>query len=125
MKVQQIQQLKQNQNNERMQKKQPQFKGAEAFLRCLATNQAIGATAVDFGFMVVPRTGTDLVQRGPAAGLETGRREASGTLNHALIGVYGGAAGAVLAALAGLKKTYGTSSNNILASHIVRQASED
>ena len=115
MKVQQIQQLKQNQNNERMQKKQPQFKGAEAFLRCLATNQAIGATAVDFGFMVVPRTGTDLVQRGPAAGLETGRREASGTLNHALIGVYGGAAGAVLAALAGLKKTYGTSSNNILA----------
>ena len=115
MKVQQIQQLKQNQNNERMQKKQPQFKGAEAFLRCLATNQAIGATAVDFGFMVVPRTGTDLVQRGPAAGLETGRREASGTLNHALIGVYGGAAGAVLAALAGLKNTYGTSSNNILA----------
>ena len=72
MKVQQIQQLKQNQNNEQLQKKQPQFKAADAFLRCLATNQAIGATAVDFGFMVVPRTGTDLVQRGPAAGLETG-----------------------------------------------------
>lgn len=115
MKVQQIQQLKQNQNNERMKKKQPQFKGAEAFLRCLATNQAIGATAVDFGFMVLPRTGTDLVQRGPAAGLETGRREASGTVNHAMIGVYGGASGAVLATLAGLKKTYGTKSNNILA----------
>lgn len=114
MKVQQIQQLEQNQNKKRLQKKQPQFKAADAFLRLLATNQAIGATAVDFGFMVLPRTGTDLIKRGPDAGLETGRREASGTLNHALIGVYGGAAGTVLAALAGLKKTYGTNSNDIL-----------
>ena len=76
MKVQQIQQLKINNSND--QKKNPQFKAADAFLRILATNQAIGATAVDFGFMVLPRTSTDFIKRGPAAGLETGRREASG-----------------------------------------------
>lgn len=115
MKVQQVQQLKQNQNNEQLQKKQPQFKAADAFLRCLATNQAIGATAVDFGFMVVPRTGTDLVKRGPAAGLETGRREASGTLNHALIGVYGGAAGAAIAVLSGIGREYDVKANKIMA----------
>lgn len=115
MKVQRIQQLKQNQKNDRLQKQQPQFKAADAFLRLLATNQAIGATGVDFGFMVLPRTTTDFIKRGPAAGLETGRREASGTLNHALIGVYGGAAGAALAALSGVGRNYNVNTNEIMA----------
>ena len=110
MKIQQIQQ-----NNIQL-RKDVQFKGAaDGFLRYLATNQAVGANAVDVSFMVVPRTGTDLVKRGPAAGLETGRREASGTINHTLIGTYGAAAGAVIAALGGINREYGTKANNIMA----------
>lgn len=97
-------------------KKAPQFKGAgDAFLRYLATNQAVGANAVDVGFMVFPRTATDLIGRGPAAGLETGRREASGTINHSLIGVYGGVAGAAIAGIAGINKKFGTKANTIMA----------
>ncbi len=92
----------------------PQFKGvADGALRFLATNQAIGANGVDLAFMVIPRTTTDLVKRGPAAGLETGRREASGTLNHSLIGVYGGLSGAVLATLLGVDRKFGTNANSM------------
>lgn len=110
MKIQQIQQ-----NNIQL-KKDVQFKGAaDGFLRYLATNQAVGANAVDLSFMVIPRTSTDLVKRGPAAGLETGRREASGTLNHTLIGTYGAAAGALIAALSGINREYGTKANDIMA----------
>ena len=101
MKIQQIQQ------NNIQQRKNPQFKAAaDGFLRYLATNQAVGANAVDFSFMVVPRTSTDLVKRGPAAGLETGRREASGTINHTLIGTYGAAAGAIIATLGGINREF-------------------
>lgn len=109
MKVHQIQQSK-------IQKQEPQFKGAgDAFLRYLATNQAVGANGVDVTFMVLPRTGTDLVQRGPAAGLETGRREASGTANHTLVGVYGLGSGLLAASLMGIDKKFGTNVNNIFA----------
>ena len=108
MKVQQIQQI----NTE--QKKTPKFKGgADAFLRYLATNQAIGANTVDVAFMVLPRTTTDLVNRGPAAGLETGRREASGTANHTLIGLYGALSGAVIAAFMRLKNAFGIKANSL------------
>lgn len=111
MKVQRIQQNNIDQTNNR-----PQFKGVgDVFLRYLATNQAVGANAVDVGFMVIPRTGTDLIQRGPAAGLETGRREASGTINHSLVGVYGVAAGALIAALMGFNGNYGVCANDIMA----------
>jgi len=90
------------------------FKGAlDGTLRYLATNQAIGANAVDLGFMVIPRTGTDLINRGPEAGLETGRREASGTLNHSLIGVYGGASGLILATLLGLNNKFDFNVNSL------------
>ncbi len=54
----------------------------------LDTNKAWGANAVDIGAMVLPRTAVDFT-RGPAAGMETARREASGTTNHTLIGAYG------------------------------------
>ena len=85
------------------------FTGAfDAFtlgLRFLETNQAWGANAVDIGSMVLPRTTIDFINRGPAAGMETGRREASGTINHSLVGVYGTIAGFLLAAA--LDRKYG------------------
>ena len=113
MKVQQIQQnsIKNNQKKHR-----PNFKGiVDTSLRYLVTNQALGANGVDIAFMVVPRTATDIIKRGPAAGLETGRREASGTANHSLIGAYGIASGIVAAKLMGIDKKYGTKINEIFA----------
>lgn len=74
------------------QKSQVEFKGMETGLiqamNFLNTNQAWGATAVDLGCMVVPRTAVDFT-RGPDAGFETMRRESSGTANHAMVGAYG------------------------------------
>ena len=113
MKVQQInQQQNYNKNNNRQ-----TFTGAAdtavQLLRFLDTNQAWGATAVDFSCMVAPRTLTDFT-RGPAAGVETLRREASGTVNHAAVGlVYGPLAGMLLAAAVNSK--YGIKAQNIYA----------
>ena len=102
-------------NNSQKQNNSPRFKGAvDSAFRYMATNQAIGANAVDFGFMVAPRTGIDLVSRGPDAGWETGRREASGTANHTMIGIYGMGAGALVGAIMGVDRKYGTKSNSIL-----------
>ena len=108
MKVQQIQQ--QNQTI----KKNPQFKSADGILRYLAVNQAVGANAVDLSFMVIPRTGSDMIRRGPLAGMETLRREIMGTINDSLIGVYGILGGAIAAKLMGMKK-FTPDANNILA----------
>ena len=110
MKIQQIQK-----NNIQNNKQEPSFKSVSGVLRYLATNQAVGANAVDLGFMVIPRTGTDLVNRGPAAGLETGRREASGTLNHSLIGVYGSIAGGIIGLAMGTDRKFGTKVNDVMA----------
>lgn len=87
------------------------FDAATVFLRFLDTNQAWGANAVDLGSMVIPRTTIDMVKRGPAAGMETGRREASGTINHSLVGVYGTLAG--LAIATALNKKYGIKAHKI------------
>ncbi len=85
-------QFNQQQNNH------PKFgSGLDTTLRYLATNQAVGANGVDFCFMVSPRTASDMIKRGPAAGMETLRREIMGTINDSLIGCYGMAAGALLA----------------------------
>lgn len=101
MKVQQTQQIT-----------QPQFKGAiDSGLRYLATNQAIGANAVDFSFMVAPRSASDFAKRGPAAGMETFRREIMGTVNDSCIGLFGAAAGAALAMQ--INKHYGLNVNHI------------
>ena len=106
MKVQKIQQ---QQNNNLQQNTPAQFKGAgDSFLRYLATNQAVGANGVDLCFMVIPRTGSDMIRRGPLAGFETLRREIMGTINDSLIGVYGMAAGVLAASLMGFNKKYGT-----------------
>ena len=79
----------------------PSFTGLDAttlvqFLRFLDTNPAWGTNLVDLGFMVTPRVVVDTT-RNPDAGLETFRREIMGTTNHASVGAYGLAAGAVLA----------------------------
>ena len=115
-------------------KKAPNFKGAgDAFLRFLATNQGVGANLTDFSFMVVPRTLSD-AQRGPAACVETARREASGTANHSLIGAYGLASGVVLSTILGLKGKFNTEANSmftapetldILASNKAKQLKEN
>ena len=94
----------------------PNFTGGfDLFLRFLDTNQAWGATFVDLGFMVLPRTGTDFT-RNVDAGVETLRREGSGNANHAMIGLYGTAAGLLLAS--GLNKAYGLGKNDVKASSI-------
>ncbi len=113
MKVQPIiPQIKQNKENK---KDNIKFTGAfDALtlgLRFLETNQAWGANAVDLGSMVIPRTTVDFINRGPAAGMETGRREASGTINHSLVGVYGTVAGLALATT--LNKKFGIKAHKI------------
>ena len=116
MKIAKIQQnyINEKQENQNAQRNQnPNFRSVDGVLRFLATNQAIGANLVDFSFMVVPRTTTDLISRGPDAGLETARREASGTVNHTLIGLYGMAAGAVAAALLGIDNEFGIKANDL------------
>lgn len=91
----------------------PNFTGVSSLLRFLDTNQAWGANAVDLCSMVIPRTTVDFVNRGPEAGVETGRRESMGTANHSLVGVYGTLAGFALAA--GFNKKYGIKANKIFA----------
>lgn len=85
------------------------------FLRFLDTNQAWGANLVDVGSMVIPRTWYDTKNRGLATGLETGRRESTGTFNHAMVGVYGTVAGAALAM--GLNKAYQFKAHKIFANN--------
>ena len=78
----------------------PSFKGPVDFvaqgitqaLNFLNTSPAIGACFVDFGFMVTPRTAVDF-SRSLDAGVETGIREGSGTINHAMAGAVGLGAG--------------------------------
>lgn len=74
----------------------PSFKGAGAVatqaFNFLNTSPAVGACFVDFFSMVLPRTLVDF-NRSPDAGLETGFRESSGTINHALAGFVGLGAG--------------------------------
>lgn len=116
MKIQQLsQQIYNNKNNKN--NNQPQFTGlfenSSLLLRFLDTNQAWGANTVDVCSMVIPRTTVDFVNRGPEAGTETARREATGTVNHSLIGVYGTMAGFLLAA--SINNKYGIKAHKIFA----------
>ena len=82
--------------NQQQQNYRPQFKGpVDETFRFLATNQAVGANCVDFCFMVSPRSASDLIKRGPAAGAETFRREIMGTVNDSCVGLFGAGAGAL------------------------------
>lgn len=86
------------QSTQQYQNKNINFKNAvDTGLRFFATNQALGANAVDVAFMVAPRTTSDMIQRGPTAGMETLRREIMGTVNDTLIGSYGIIAGSLIA----------------------------
>ena len=104
-------------NNRNQKSKTPQFTGGfDAFtlaLRFLETNQAWGANAVDLCSMAIPRTTVDFVNRGPAAGTETMRREASGTVNHSLVGAYGTLAGLALAS--SINNKFGIKAHKIFA----------
>lgn len=117
MKILETPQLQTQPGNKKEQKQNINFKGASDYislgLRFLDTNQAWGANGVDVGSMVLPRTTVDTINRGPAAGLETGRREASGTINHSLIGVYGSLA--ALAFSLALNKTFNVRADKIFA----------
>lgn len=66
-------------------------------LNWLNTSPAIGACFVDFFSMVLPRTAVDF-GRSKDAGLETGFRESSGTINHAAAGFVGLGAGYLVSA---------------------------
>ena len=84
---------------------------ADVTLRYLATNQAVGANLMDLCSMVAPRTINDGIKRGPAAGMETGRREVMGTVNDSCVGLFGSAAGFLVAG--SLSKKYDTKVNKI------------
>ncbi len=115
----------QNLNNEQPQRngQNPHFTGVgsvlltggNVFLRFLDTNQAWGANLVDVGSMVIPRTAYDMTERGFSLGLETGRRESTGTFNHAMVGVYGTVAGALMAFA--LNKAYDIKAHKIFANN--------
>lgn len=119
--------------NQQQQNYRPQFKGpVDETFRFLATNQAVGANCVDFCFMVSPRSASDLIKRGPAAGAETFRREIMGTVNDSCVGLFGAGAGALVAY--SLCKKYGTNVNkmftapetlNILAENKAHQVQEN
>ena len=113
--IPQIQLNNSNHKNDNTVKSNPSFTGgADLLLRFLDTNQAWGANAVDFFFMVLPRTATDFT-RGTDAGLETARRESMGTINDSAVGAYGTAAGLVLAT--GINNTYGLKGKGKLKAH--------
>lgn len=108
----QLQQNKKSRNSENI-----KFAGGfDAFtlaLRFLETNQAWGANAVDLCSMAIPRTAVDFINRGPDAGTETMRREASGTVNHSMVGVYGSLAGLLLAS--SINNKFGIKAQKIFA----------
>lgn len=125
MKIQNITpQIQHQQLNNKKQDDQPRFTGgAEVLntgmnlltggLRFFETNQAWGANAVDLGSMVIPRTWTDMRERGPQAGTETFIRESCGTFNHSMVGVYGTLAGMLLATA--LNGNFGIKAHKIFA----------
>ncbi|MCD8378189.1 MAG: hypothetical protein LUB59_05320 [Candidatus Gastranaerophilales bacterium] len=75
------------------------FRGFTPVMDYLATNPVWGATAVDVLSMGGPRTCIDTHKRGASAGMETGFREFSSTINDAAVGLYGLLAGTVLAGM--------------------------
>ena len=102
---------------ENTQVKNPAFTGAmdglSSFLSFLDTNPAVGTCVVDLGSMVIPRTTVDFINRGPSAGAETARREATGTTNHSTVGLDGFVVGSLLAT--GLNSKYGIKAHKIFA----------
>lgn len=110
-----LNQLKQNRHGQQNNQQQ-NFTGAldvvPLALRFLDTSPAWGASMIDVSSMVLPRTIVDF-QRGPDAGMETAVRESSSSVNHAMVGVYGGLMGLALAN--GFNNKFGIKFNKIFA----------
>ena len=104
---------RQNNQQEMMNKTQPSFKGFSGALNYFATNMGVGACATDLGFMVIPRTVNE-IPRGFDSSAEAGFRESFGTTNHAAIGAYGLAGGALLGGA--LASQYGVEATRIFTS---------
>jgi hypothetical protein len=77
--------------------------GLNTAMNFFATNQALGASATDMGFMVIPRTAVDMT-RTPEAGIETGRRELASCLLYACMGFFGVGAAMTVGAISDVKK---------------------
>ena len=109
------QQFNTNIYKQNAQNKKPAFKGVwNSTLKFLADEPVWGATLIDVGAMVVPRTWTDMKKRGFNAGFETGFRESESSANDAFVGLYGVAAGTLIATA--INKKYGVKANKIFAS---------
>lgn len=104
---------RQNNQQEMTNKTQTSFKGFSGALNYFATNMGVGACATDLGFMVIPRTANE-IPRGFDAAAEAGFRESFGTTNHAAIGAYGLAGGALLGGA--LASQYGVEATRIFTS---------
>ena len=93
----------------------PAFKGFwNKSYKFLADEPVWGATIIDITAMVAPRTWTDGKNRGFNAGFETGFRESESSANDAAVGLYGVAAGSMIAGA--INKKYGVKVNKIFAS---------
>ena len=93
----------------------PAFKGFwNKSYKFLADEPVWGATIIDLTAMVAPRTWTDGKNRGFNAGFETGFRESESSANDAAVGLYGVAAGSLIAGA--INKKYGVKVNKIFAS---------
>ena len=93
----------------------PAFKGFwNKSYKFLADEPVWGATIIDLTAMVAPRTWTDGKNRGFNAGFETGFRESESSANDAAVGLYGVAAGSLIAGA--INHKYGVKVNKIFAS---------
>lgn len=102
-------------NKNRNDSNAPAFKGFwNKSYKFLADEPVWGATIIDLTAMVAPRTWTDGKNRGFNAGFETGFRESESSANDAAVGLYGVAAGSLIAGA--INKKYGVKVNKIFAS---------
>ena len=102
-------------NKNRNDSNAPAFKGFwNKSYKFLADEPVWGATIIDLTAMVAPRTWTDGKNRGFNAGFETGFRESESSGNDAAVGLYGVAAGSMIAGA--INKKYGVKVNKIFAS---------
>ena len=92
---------------------QATFKGLSGALNYFATNTGVGACGTDLTFMVIPRTWNE-IPRGADATAEAAFRESCGTVNHAAIGAYGLAGGALIAGA--LASQYGVDAKKMFTS---------
>ena len=89
-------------------------KAVNASFKFLADEPVWGATIIDVGSMVIPRTAIDGKKRGFNAGFETGFRESESSANDAAIGLYGVGAGTLIAGA--INKKHDVKAHTIFAS---------